>query len=280
MKKRLFALCIGINDYELADAPLLQKASHDAQALKAYLLSTAREHFHTVSVQHLIGAEATRYRIIQALGQHLGKVGAEDTALLYFSGIGTAERLSPSLQGLAAEAYLEGLLCHPPADDPGSDLVLLYREIDFLLREVAERCERVVRVFDCAHTTTRELPSNLSVKHWDLIHAARNWEDYAWGYSFSEKEALPFLRQQLTANQVTLHAAGNGLAFEDEEEVYSMFTKYMLSALHSTKGNISYANLAEAIQSAIGVRWRKAAIEQRITANSLDEKLLNLTFLR
>lgn len=279
MKRRLFALCIGINDYDLSDAPLLQKASHDAQAFKAYLLSTASERFHTVSVQNLIGTEATRQRIIQALSQHLGKAREEDTALLYFSGLGTEEALPSSLQELVPGKQLKGLLCHPPADDPSSDLVLLYREIDFLLREVAESCDRVVRIFDCAHSTTWDLPDNLSTKHWDVVHAARSWEDYTWGYSFSEKEGLPYLQEQLTANQVTLHAAGNGLAFEDEAEVYSMFTKYMLSALHSTQGTISYANLAEAIQSAIGVRWRSTNVVQEIVAESLDEDLLGLPFL-
>lgn len=275
MKRRLFALCIGINDYQLPDAPLLQKATHDAQALKAHLLHTASNAWHTVSVHSLIGAEATRHRIIQEIKQHLSKVNESDTALFYFSGLGTAEALPESLQELVPDNRLNGLLCHPPADDFSSDLVLLHRELDFLLREVAESCERVVRVFDCAHREPAALPSDLSAKHWSFLHPARSWEDYAWGYTFSEEEALPYLQEQLTANQVSLRAD----AFEDESEVYSLFTKFLLSALHSTQGSISYANLAEAIQSAIAHRWAAEGVSPNVRAESLSEEVLAQSFL-
>ncbi len=90
--EKSFALIVGINDYQ--SWPRLQYAVNDATTIE----STLVEHFGFAreNVIRLIDREATRERIVEALGGTLAdarRVGPDDRVLVFFAGHGATRKL-------------------------------------------------------------------------------------------------------------------------------------------------------------------------------------------
>lgn len=95
--RKLFALCIGINDYSFPDIPDLSYAENDAKEVAEIL----KKDYGFDYVTLLIGKNATREKIIDALAdlQDSSKVKKEDGVIIYFSGHGVTVKVNNGEQG-------------------------------------------------------------------------------------------------------------------------------------------------------------------------------------
>lgn len=95
--RKLYALCIGINDYSFPDIPDLAYAENDASEVAKILESD----YGFDKVTLLVGKDATRENIINALAdlQDSSKVKKEDGVVIYFSGHGVTVKVNNGEQG-------------------------------------------------------------------------------------------------------------------------------------------------------------------------------------
>ncbi|WP_141753841.1 caspase family protein, partial [Streptomyces luteocolor] len=105
-------------------------------------------------VLSLHDARATRARVVEGIGTHLGRSGPGDTALLWFSGHGSARDTDDPR---AATGRSESLVCHDSLREGGQPL-LRDTELGALLDRIARGGAHVVAVLDCCHAggATRE----------------------------------------------------------------------------------------------------------------------------
>lgn len=95
--RKLFALCVGINDYNFPDIPDLAYAENDATEVAKILESD----YGFDKVTLLTGKKATKDNIINALAdlQDSSKVQKEDGVVIYFSGHGATVKVNNGEQG-------------------------------------------------------------------------------------------------------------------------------------------------------------------------------------
>ena len=95
--RKLFALCIGVNDYSFAEIPDLSYAENDASKVAELL----ENDYGFDKVTLLIGKDATKKNIINALAdlQDSSKVTKQDGVVIYFSGHGVTVKVNNGQQG-------------------------------------------------------------------------------------------------------------------------------------------------------------------------------------
>ena len=95
--RKLFALCIGINDYTYPAIPDLSYAENDAASVAEIL----KKDYGFDNVVLLTGKKATKENIINALAdlQDSSKVTNEDGVVIYFSGHGVTVKVNNGEQG-------------------------------------------------------------------------------------------------------------------------------------------------------------------------------------
>jgi len=95
--RQSFAVIIGINDYQ--NWPKLRYAVNDANAIEQALVN--RFGFRKENIRKLVDGEATRARIMQALGDELSdptRVSHDDRVFFFFAGHGATRTLSENRQ--------------------------------------------------------------------------------------------------------------------------------------------------------------------------------------
>jgi hypothetical protein len=120
LKPRIYALLVGINDYEglIVDSgrigfPPLKGCVDDAIKVKTYLEKLDDFEVH---VQLLLNNEATKSELVKAMSQHLTKAGNGDVAFLYFSGHGAREYAGNTWLS-EHDGMLESLVCAPTSNN-------------------------------------------------------------------------------------------------------------------------------------------------------------------
>jgi len=95
--RKLFALCIGINDYSFNEIPDLTYAENDAKAVAEIL----KKDYGFDDVTLLVGKKATRNNIVNALAnlQDSSKIKPDDGVVIYFSGHGVTVPVYNGEQG-------------------------------------------------------------------------------------------------------------------------------------------------------------------------------------
>lgn len=95
--RKLFALCIGINDYAFNDIPDLAYAENDASEVAEIL----KKDYGFDKVTLLTGKKATKDNIINSLAdlQDSSKVKNDDGVVIYFSGHGVTVKVNNGEQG-------------------------------------------------------------------------------------------------------------------------------------------------------------------------------------
>ncbi|TDC19997.1 caspase family protein [Streptomyces sp. 8K308] len=151
---QVYALLIGVDDYpaDVSSRPL-RGAVNDVVAARAWL-ATRGAH-----VAELHDAAATRAAIVAGVRFHLGRAGAGDTALLWFSGHGTElDTSDPWHQRVeAATGRCQALLA---VDGP-----LVDKELGALLDATAAPGAHVVAVLDCCYSGGGTRDPELTPRH-------------------------------------------------------------------------------------------------------------------
>jgi Caspase domain len=142
----LYALLVGVDAYR-PPLPKLSGGRNDVEAAARYLASRipASELF----TECLTDEQATRQAVIDGFRGHLGRAGAGDTALFWFSGHGSQAPVPPEFARLEPTGRMQTMLCVDSRHDGVPDL--LDKELRILIAEVAGRGAHVAVVLDCCH---------------------------------------------------------------------------------------------------------------------------------
>ena len=147
MAGRLVALLVGI-DVDPPPIPALQGCVNDVRAVADVLRTRVPPG--ALSLRVVEGAEATRGATIAAITGHLGSAGADDVALLYFSGHGSQGKAPEELWPVEPDRLVETLVLVDSRQPGQWDLA--DKELAVLLAGVAARGPHVVTVLDCCHS--------------------------------------------------------------------------------------------------------------------------------
>ena len=158
---RVVALLVGIDRYEAPVRPL-RGCGPDVESIAEYLRNVVEPG--RLDLLELRDEHATRQAVTDGLRTHLGSAGPDDTALFYYSGHGSRQRVAgpagPSSAGAAAtdaaagqagaERLCETLVLYDSRTSGGWDLVDL--ELGSFVGAVADRGAHVLVVLDCCHS--------------------------------------------------------------------------------------------------------------------------------
>ena len=262
MKKRLFALFVGINAYQRSDGlRTLSGAEPDARNLEGFI----REMGADVDFQpaRLLGPDATRSRIIDGIRHHLGQAGSGDVALFYFSGHGLREKAPLAFEQTNNTAAIESLACYDSYADAHT-FGLANKELRYLLHEAGKNKPHLVVITDCCHSAAATRGGLLPVRRsggteiYDML-PAREWQHFLFAGEISPERPLNAqeLEAQLPQAQ-HLHLAAcqaEQSAFEVGGE--GVFTTHLLEVLRQSSGAVSYHELRERTANLIRSRTRQ-----------------------
>ncbi len=148
MPRNLYALLVGINDYQ-PPISKLKGCLNDVNAIHTWLQGRVAGEF-TLHTRQLVDAEAKRQAVADGFRQHLAQAGPDDVALFYYSGHGSQEESPPELWAGEPDHLNETLVCYDSRTADGWDLA--DKELAALIAEVAAQGAHVVVILDCCHS--------------------------------------------------------------------------------------------------------------------------------
>lgn len=143
--KKIYALLVGIDSY-LGGVRNLSGCVNDVKAVEELLPALLGDDAEFVP-DTLLNGDATRDNIIAKFRSHLGKAGAGDVALFWYSGHGSQQ---PSALPFEPDGLDETLVCADSRLPGKSDLA--DKELNVLVREAGRNGAEVLVVLDCCHS--------------------------------------------------------------------------------------------------------------------------------
>ncbi|ULQ51775.1 caspase family protein [Flavihumibacter fluvii] len=254
-KPNIFALIIGINEYEEAIIlnqsvrfPKLSGCVDDAKKIQRYLEQDPvfEAHIHT-----LFDRKATKENIVDAFRTHLSQAGKDDRVLFYFSGHGTQEYADTQLFPTETDGRLECIACYYD-EARKNDFLLADKELRFLIHELSSAGPHILAIFDCCHSADntrnaaavkagfetaieKRIPYSFPMRSWEhfVFHAAIDPEEFIKEGSYQQLPQGNHL--QLAACESDESAVEIGGA--------GVFTKTLLKILEAAGGEITYHSL-------------------------------------
>src|SRR5262245_59188172 len=147
MSGTLHALLVGIDDYP-EPVPRLAGCVTDVTVFADVLRQ--RIGSEDLDLLTVTDAEATRAAVTRHFSEHLGRAGAEDVALFYFSGHGSQQATPEELWSIEPDHRNETIVCFD-SRQPGSWDVA-DKELAVLVAGVAASGCHVLVVLDCCHS--------------------------------------------------------------------------------------------------------------------------------
>lgn len=240
MAGRIYALLVGINDYQ-SPVGKLDGCLNDVDRFHACLKGHAGA---TLDARVLKDAQATRANIIAGFRSHLGQATKDDVAVFHFCGHGARWASNAAFLEFFPDGKDEGLVC---VDSRPNGYDLADKELAVLIGEVAARDAHVAVVLDCCHsgsgTRGVDVFRGLVPRLTDEVSTERPLESYLDGYYARLRDA----KQRLSipaARHIVLSACDRGqLAQESSETKGGVFTGTLVEVLEKSGGAVSYAEL-------------------------------------
>jgi len=248
----LFALLVGINNYP-PPLPALRGCVNDVQGVAGYLQKAVSGDLRPLI---LLDEEAKRDRVIAAFRDHLGQAGAGDTALFYFAGHGSQQKIPPSLAYLEADLQIETLVLWDSRAPKGWDLA--DKEIAVLIHDLAKRGAHIVVILDCCHSGTatrgendqRQIASDVRIRPLESLITSlttiRGALTSAWDVEPGRHVLLAACRD--------FQLASEGV---DNGERHGLFTASLLNVLRTSSRLPTYRDLMAATSYRISARTTK-----------------------
>lgn len=276
-KKNIYALLVGINDYQKVRK--LGGCLNDVNAIEKYL--TTNTHLKP-NIKKVLNAEATRDGIINGFRNHLSQAGKDDVVLFYYSGHGTQEAADTSIWKAETDKALECIVCYDRQPGVFADFLLTDKELRYLINELTQATKgaHIVTIFDCCNSgdNTRN-GALMKASYTDVAERhitregdffpMRKWEEFL----FADKIAKGTTIGEGTHVQMAA-CESNQSALEVARE--GVFTKTLIKVLNDCGGNITYNALRSRIR-----QYMRASYEQtpRIYMPVNAEELLKTGFL-
>ncbi len=270
----IYALLVGINNYQDPKIPDLGGCVGDSQRIQAFLQTFTQQRSIGFAYKFLHNQAAHREALLSELSTFFSKAGPEDIALFYFSGHGSYE-LSPS----DPHFYLDNggptheTICPYDSNyERGEAKVwdIADKELRLLIHRIGsqnqgEQGPEVITIFDSCHsgsaTRHKFVPGTSKEKNPDSPPSLRPVDSFIQGVFIHGKYALPPKdegpRRIHFAACSHNERAWEGRLIENGKETRSgYFTRALLDALQKTQTEISYQNLQHACISAVHNRWK------------------------
>ncbi|MGB0930592.1 MAG: caspase family protein [Chitinophagales bacterium] len=243
MIKKLYALLVGINNYNHPKVSNLKGCVNDVVNIKTYLES--RFDKENRDIECLINENASYQNIIETFRNHLtAKAKKGDVVFFHYSGHGAREVAAEGFRPFFPEGKEETLVCYDSRQKGGHDLA--DKELAVLISEVAAKGAHVVIVLDCCHSGSGTRPGHGSRmgairKTYDR-RDTRPIETYIGDY---QKQLAENDEVVIPTSKHILLAACDRKQYARETKMHTgLFTTTLLKTLGEHKtGDISYANL-------------------------------------
>ena len=288
MSNKIYALLIGINRY--ADAPNpqdtpnpLKGCVNDVRVFKEYLEQKSRRDGGELYLRVLLNRAATYAAVINGFREHLCQATSGDTVVIYYSGHGSRERVSPELKDFLKldVDYLETLVCWDSRTANGYDLT--DKELAVLIAEVSRNHPQIVAILDSCHSGGAL--RNNSVGRWfpnkqvarplsSFIFANSQIDDLFLSVNL-DKTKINWL-DRLESEYILLAACrADQSAIEHRTENRGLFSYFLTDSLHQTNSQVSYRDIFNRTNVRVQTAYPRQSPE--ITAKNYD--LLDLQFL-
>lgn len=208
MSRSVYALTVGINNYQSPTIPPLKGCVNDITVIDEFLRKHLTNNEDKLFIKKLINHEATRQAIIDGFREHLCQAKSNDVALFYFSGHGSQERAGQEFWNLEPDHLNETLVCWDSRTDDIWDLA--DKEIAKLITEVSQNHPHIVIILDCCHSGggTRDENNNVSSDKFNLQYTGIRSVNTEWrerplsSFILSDKEINSFFyNSDLNDNQ-------------------------------------------------------------------------------
>ncbi len=298
MTKSIYALLVGIDEYDPASIPTipsLEGCVNDIKAVEAYLRGRVTKDSEWKLTDNsdrpwvLTNELATREAIIQGFEEHLCKAESDDVVLFYYAGHGAQEKAPQEFWKIEADGLDETIVCYDSRTQASRDLA--DKELAYLISKVAQKNPHIVIVLDCCHSGsgTRDVSSEFKVRRSPVDSRERSLSSFIFASDLSALDEIlnsaKSMEQKTTSlvlhtgKHVILSACRDyELAKEykgDNGEPRGVFSYFLLNTLQSTNGNISYKDLVRNINAIIGGKVK----EQSPQVDATDRTELDKAFL-
>ena len=260
MSKKLYALIVGINDYQYVTK--LGGCVNDAKRIHAYFKKVTQKSDFEYYPKLLLDADATKQNIEAAFKHHLSKAGEGDVVVYYFSGHGAQEKADEVWLRNDSDGALETQVCYDSRDRNGTP-DLADKELRYLIHQVSLNKPHIVVISDSCHSgdntrtdlVKRRLPDMEAVGEPRLSNLApmRSWDKFC----FTDEISRADVANELVLENILPQGQHIQMsACMDRELAYEMqgsgiFTSMLLNVLERSNGNISYADLHQRIRYSI-----------------------------
>ena len=267
MPTQLFALAIGINQYQSSNIPQLTGCLNDVHNLKTYLQTNSQANNIPLHYQELCDDHATKANIVKLLTHHFEQATANDICLLYYAGHGGREYAPDAWRKHTKTGYLESIVCHDSTLEGAT--LLDDKEIRWLIYQIYQKTHaEIVTIFDCCHSggVTRTTGENETQARnaGEYVWQKRQWSDFIFHNALQESDIAN------AANLETLLPQGEHLqlaACQDKETAkettayngkkQGIFSTCLLQLLQQCTNKISYNDLINNIRLRIQERYQQ-----------------------
>lgn len=241
MSQKIYALLVGINDYD-DEVGKLKGCVNDVDRFHNYLSDTLGKK--NLFAEVLKNEDATHANITKMFRSHLGKAKKGDVALFQYSGHGAQWASAEAFWEFYPDRKDEGLVCIDSRRKGGYDLA--DKELAVLISEVAANEPHLAILFDCCHSGsgTRGVDDfiNRVARQTHARDDVRPLETYIGGYY----EKLKKKGEQLAipaSPHILLAACERVQKAWERRDNSGVFTSALMDVLEKSGSNISYADL-------------------------------------
>ncbi len=249
---KLYALLVGINDYDEKSIPLvppLHACLNDVAAIKALLLKHYADMISDKNqILALTNEQATKANVVKGFKSHLGQAKKGDVALVFYAGHGSSNITAPKFQQYTTDKEEQTWVLYDSRTEGGLDLA--DKEIALLLEEVGRTQAQIVVISDSCHSgsVTRELEDFMNLKQRSCAgtNKERTLDSYLAGaYNSRPDLTIPNTQHILFAACERVEKAREGV------DNHGAFTKALLDVLEKTGGQLQYSDLFVQVRAAI-----------------------------
>ena len=260
-KKNLYALIVGINDYQETVKvgedkvyfPRLNGCVDDAMKVQQYL---EVDRFYEPVIRVLKNAEATKKAVVDLMIEHLGQATDNDTILLYFSGHGTQEKTDKEVFASETDEKLECIACYYD-ENTKDDFLLSDKELRWLIHKIANNKPHIVTIFDCCHSgnntrnaalLSNSFPHSIE-KRIAYVFPERNWDKFIFSGLLSKEQFITEgIGKLLPEGKHFQFSACESYESAIELDNEGVFTKTLLRTLKDSGGDLTYQSLGSRIR--------------------------------
>ena len=260
--KKLYALCVGINDYQYV--PKLNGCVPDATNIYNYLASTCANTDFEFDAVKLTDSQATKANIVENFFNHLGQAGPDDIAVFYFSGHGAEEDADEVFHAASNKPTLNTMVCYD-SRGPAGITDIADKELRYMIHKMTytddpnKKLPHFVLITDSCHSgsVTRDADAEVMTARLTDKGNPRTWDQFIFKDVFSRRDFInaKSLREILPQGEHVHFSSCQGAELAYEIRGSGVFTSTLLEVLKRTSGKVSYKDLYSRIRYFIKGRF-------------------------